>query len=221
MSEPEAGDDWGDVLDEDGGASKAAGPPEASPVGPETGAPAAPVVAEQDGAPAVAEAMRVAEEACRKIMDLGGFDVRVLAAPGDPVRIELQGPDAGRIIGRHGATLQALQYLVARIVGQRASRHVRIKVDVEGYRVRRENALRTLAQRVADQVVRERREIELEPMNPEERRVVHLALADDGDVRTESVGEGMDRRVCVLPADDEPGSPSGGSAAGNGPNVDE
>jgi len=160
----------------------------------------------------VAEATRVAEETCREIVRRSGFDVRVLAAPGDPVRIELQGADAGRIIGRHGATLQALQYLVGRIVGQRVSRRIRVKVDVEGYRVRRENALRALAQRTADQVVRERRAIELEPMSPEERRVVHLALADDGDVRTESVGEGPDRRVCILPAD-EPGARARGSKA--------
>jgi spoIIIJ-associated protein len=213
MTEPEGTDDWGDVLDQDGqpepDGSAAAVPP--APDAPDPAAPAG-----RNEAEAVAEAMRVAEEACSEIMRLSGFDVRVLAAPGDPVRIELQGPDAGRIIGRHGATLQALQYIVARIVGQRASRHVRIKVDVEGYRVRRENALRALAQRVADQVVRERRAIELEPMNPEERRVVHLALADDGDVRTESVGDGMDRRVCILPADDDP---DGDIAAGTKANA--
>lgn len=212
MSEPEGGDDrreapGGDEAETTGGDAETA-----------SAAPASPAGAEPGGADLVAEAMRVAEETCREIMRRSGFDVRVLAAPGDPVRIELQGPDAGRIIGRRGATLQALQYLVARIVGQRVSRRVRVKVDVEGYRVRRENALRALAQRTADQVVRERRAIELEPMSPEERRVVHLALADDGDVRTESVGEGPDRRVCILPADDDdgdrtPGGPARGSKA--------
>ncbi len=65
----------------------------------------------------------------------------------------------------------------------------------------RENTLRGLAQRAADLAVREGRPIEMDPMSPEERRVVHLALADDGDVRTESVGEGEDRRVCIIPAD--------------------
>ncbi len=216
MTDPEGADGWGDVLDEDGGA--ATGGPEDAAAGSEAESSAAAAAGPDDG-DAVAAALRVAEEASREIMRLSGFDVRVLAVPGDPVRIELQGPDAGRIIGRHGATLQALQYLVARIVGQRASRHVRVKVDVEGYRVRRENSLRALAQRVADQVVRERRAIELEPMNPEERRVVHLALADDGDVRTESVGEGMDRRVCIVPADDEPPPPSDDSTAGNKANA--
>ena len=148
MTEPEGSDGWEDVPEEDAPADDAGteGPPSASPG---TDAPATSATAGRQDTDAVAEAMRAAEEASREIMRLAGFDVRVLAAPGDPVRIELQGPDAGRIIGRHGATLQALQYLVARIVGQRASRHVRVKVDVEGYRVRRENALRALAERVA------------------------------------------------------------------------
>jgi spoIIIJ-associated protein len=149
--------------------------------------------------------MRVAEEACRRIMEYMGFDVRVLAVPGDPVRVELQGSDAGRIIGRRGVTLQALQYLVGRIVGHRVSRHVRVKVDVEGYRVRRENALRALALRTAERVVREGRRLALEPMSAEERRVVHVALADDTAVRTESEGEGDERHVCIVPADEGDG----------------
>jgi spoIIIJ-associated protein len=199
MSDPEGGGDWGDVLDGGEEGKQPAGEGAAAPAPAAEGAPESAA----DREAVTAEAMRVAEEACSTIMRCSGFDVRVLAVPGDPVRIELQGPDAGRIIGRHGATLQALQYLVARIVGHRVSRHVRVKVDVEGYRVRRENVLRSLAQRAADRAVRERRTIELDPMNAEERRVVHLALADDGDVRTESVGEGEDRRVCIVPVDDD------------------
>jgi spoIIIJ-associated protein len=214
MTEPEGRDDWSDVLAEEEGPAQAAGPAEG------VAEPAADDRAGSDDGPGqgkdhetlVAEAMQTAEEACREVMRCSGFDVRVLAVPGDPVRIEIQGPDAGRIIGRRGATLQALQYLVARIVGHRVSRHVRVKVDVEGYRVRRENVLRGLAQRAADRAVRERRTIELDPMTPEERRVVHLALADDGDVRTESVGDGEDRRVCIVPVDDDDqgGGPSPG-----------
>ena len=214
MTEPEGRDDWSDVLAEDQGQADGAA---------ET--PAADAQAEADDGPGkgkdhdtlVAEALQTAEAACREIMRCSGFDVRVLAVPGDPVRIEIQGPDAGRIIGRRGATLQSLQYLIARIVGHRVSRHVRVKVDVEGYRVRRENVLRGLAQRAADRAVRERRTIELDPMTPEERRVVHLALADDGDVRTESIGDGEDRRVCIVPVDDDQGGgPSPGAKADAG-----
>jgi len=219
MTEPEGRDDWSDVLEEGDGKAggnaeveQAAGPMGRPADGDEAGDPQG-----RDREVVIAEALRVAEEACKEIMRCSGFDVRVLAVPGDPVRIELQGPDAGRIIGRRGATLQSLQYLVARIVGHRVSRHIRVKVDVEGYRVRRENTLRGLAQRAADHAVREGRPIELDPMTPEERRVIHLALADDGDVRTESIGERDDRRVCVIPTDeaDRRGNrdPKGGAKA--------
>lgn len=208
MSEPEAGGGGSDVPEDE---------TEMQPV--EEPAPRGlvedgPLGTARDCEVVAAEAMRVAEEACREIMRLSGFDVRVLAVPGDPVRVEIQGPDAGRIIGRHGATLQALQYIVARMVGQGVSRRVRVKVDVEGYRVRRESTLRAMAQRAADRAVREGRSIELDPMPAEERRVVHLALADDGDVRTESVGEGFDRRVCILPADDDDGPAAPDAEAG-------
>lgn len=216
MSGPDD-DNWGDVLDEgEGGTAEPGNTATPEPADPAdvTPAPADAVDATQDSPPAgdgtgtAEEAMRVAEDACREIMRCSGFDVRVLAVTGDPVRVEIQGPDAGRIIGRRGVTLQALQYLVARIVGQRVSRHIRVKVDVEGYRVRRENVLRGLAQRAADRVVRDGRAIELDPMSPEERRVVHITLAEDGDVRTESIGEGDDRRVRIIPVDDE--EPGGG-----------
>ena len=206
MSESETDEGWGDVTDEGGGEAPRAEEASGAPDAPD--APDAPPM-EGGRRETAEEAMRVAEEACREIMRCSGFDVRVLAAIGDPVRVEIQGPDAGRIIGRRGVTLQALQYLVARIVGQRVSRHVRVKVDVEGYRVRRENVLRGVAQRAADRAVREGRAIELDPMSPDERRVIHLTLADDGDVRTESIGEGDDRRVRVIPSDDE--GPDGGA----------
>jgi predicted RNA-binding protein Jag len=68
------------------------------------------------------QATEAAEAACARILQLMGFDARVLSVPGDPIRIEIQGPDAGRVIGRHGTTLGALQYLVSRIVGHGVSR---------------------------------------------------------------------------------------------------
>lgn len=148
-------------------------------------------------------AAQVAEEACDTLLRGMDLDVRVLSVPGDPVRVEIQGEDAGRVIGRHGVTLQAIQYLVSRIVGQQVSRHVRVKIDVEGYRVRRENALRVTARRAADRAVAERRPVSLDPMPADERRVVHMALADDRSVRTESEGEGESRRVRILPVDDD------------------
>ena len=170
--------------------------------------------AEAPTAEMVTAATAAADEACREILRLCALDVRVLSVAGDPVRVEVQGPDAGRVIGRRGMTLQALQYLVSRIVGQKVSRYVPIRVDVEGYRVRREGSLRALAQRVANDVVRDGRPFDLEPMNPEERRIVHLALAEDPDVETVSEGEGEDRRVVIRPVGAS-GRKSGRPISGN------
>lgn len=103
----------------------------------------------------------------------------------------------GLLIGRRGETLAALQLLVNLIVSHRTKRRMRIIVDAENYRQRREENLRSLALRVAQQVRNYRRSIALEAMPPYERRIVHLALSDSTDISTESIGEGEERRVVI------------------------
>jgi spoIIIJ-associated protein len=103
----------------------------------------------------------------------------------------------GLLIGRRGETLAALQLLVNLIVRHRTKRRLRIIVDAENYRLRREENLRSLALRVAQQVRNYRRSIALEAMPPHERRLVHLALSDSQDISTESIGEGEERRVVI------------------------
>ena len=115
---------------------------------------------------------------------------------GGPV-FEIEGDDSGLLIGRRGETLRALQFLVMLAVGRRLESRVHFMVDVEGYQQRRYSALRNLAQNVAKRVVSSGRAITLEPMPPNERRIVHMALADDPKVTTESMGVGEDRKVVV------------------------
>jgi spoIIIJ-associated protein len=103
----------------------------------------------------------------------------------------------GLLIGRRGETLAALQLLVNLIVSHRTKRRMRIIVDAENYRQRREEDLRSLALRVAQQVRNYRRSIALEAMPPYERRIIHLALSDSLDISTESIGEGEERRVVI------------------------
>ncbi len=116
-----------------------------------------------------------------------------------PWVLDVRGRDLGVLIGRRGETLAALQYITRLITGRELQRYVGLVVDVEGYKVRRARQLRQLAHRMANEAVRRRRTISLEPMPPYERRIVHLALRDRGDVRTESVGEGPSRRVTIIP----------------------
>ncbi|MDE2859995.1 MAG: protein jag [Chloroflexota bacterium] len=114
------------------------------------------------------------------------------------VEIEVQGEDSGLLIGRRGETLRALQYVTNLLVGRRAEG--RVVLDVEGYRERRYAALRTLAARVAERVASTGQSVTLEPMAANERRVIHLALANNPRVATESTGVGEGRKITVSPA---------------------
>lgn len=116
-----------------------------------------------------------------------------------PLTLNIHGmhENLGLLIGRRGETLAALQLLVNLIVSHRTRHRMRIIVDAENYRQRREENLRSLALRVAQQVRSYRRSIALEAMPPHERRIVHLALSESGDISTESIGEGDQRRVVI------------------------
>jgi len=116
-----------------------------------------------------------------------------------PLTLNIQGinENLGLLIGRRGETLAALQLLVSLIVGHRTRHRMRIIIDAENYRERREQNLRSLALRVAQQVRNYRRSIALEAMPPHERRIVHITLADSKDISTESIGEGEERRVVI------------------------
>lgn len=112
-------------------------------------------------------------------------------------RVNLEGENLGAIIGRRGETLDAIQQLTSYSVNRGASRRVRIQVDAEHYRAKREESLVRLANRVADKVVKYRRNVTLEPMNAYERHVIHTALQDYPGVTTYSTGTEPNRRTVV------------------------
>ena len=116
-----------------------------------------------------------------------------------PVRVNINGDDLSYLIGRQAETLNALQYISSLIVNKEIGRSVHLIVDVEGYRIRRENQLRQLARRMADQAVSTGRRQVLEPMPANERRIVHIELRDNPSVETESIGEDPRRKVTVIP----------------------
>lgn len=112
--------------------------------------------------------------------------------------LNIKGRDLGILIGRRGETLEALQYLARLIVGREVERRINLTVDVEGYRVRRERSLRQLAQRMAERAVATGRRQVLEPMSAAERRLVHVALRNNAEVRTESIGQDENRKVTII-----------------------
>jgi spoIIIJ-associated protein len=117
----------------------------------------------------------------------------------DVVSLNLSGTDLGVLIGRRGQTLAALQYIANLIMSHRLQSRQRLFLDVEGYRQRHYASLRTLALHMAEQVKSTGQSAVLEPMPANERRIVHLALAEIPDISTSSLGEGEARKVVILP----------------------
>jgi spoIIIJ-associated protein len=116
---------------------------------------------------------------------------------GEHWHIDITGPELGILIGRRGDTLDALQYLTNLAVARKLSERVRLIVDVEGYRLRREETLVRLAKRLSEKVKRTGTRIVLEPMNPHERRIIHTSLQDDTRISTSSEGNDPNRRVVI------------------------
>ena len=145
-------------------------------------------------------------EFVNKLLKAMAMDAEVTLAPddgegdGDEIRLEIEGPDAGRIIGKRGVVLEAIQYLTTRVVHRAGERRRHVAVDAEGYRARHEDQLAQMARRLGERVAAEGKVITFDPMSARDRRVVHMALRDVAGVRTESSGEGADRRVQIIPS---------------------
>ena len=116
---------------------------------------------------------------------------------GNTYKVEFEGSDLGYLIGRRGDTLDALQHLANYSVGRKVEGHIRINVDAEDYRAKREDSLRRYARKKAQQVLKARRRTTLEPMNAYERHVIHSALQDMENITTHSTGTEPNRRVVI------------------------
>ena len=159
-------------------------------------------------AASAAEVNVTAAEILQKLLGLLEVEGKVISAtypdeseeqPAAPIAFNIEGDDLGILIGRRGQTLAALQYVLRLIVGHKTQTWIPIIVDAEGYKERRHEALKALALRMADHVKTRGAPFTLEPMPPYERRIVHLALADNPAVYTESIGEGESRKVVIRP----------------------
>jgi spoIIIJ-associated protein len=117
----------------------------------------------------------------------------------DRISLFIDSADAGLLIGKQGQTLDALQYLVTKMLAKQTRKKVRIAIDVEAYRARHNEALALLAQKSGEKVKRSGKSITLNPMNPYDRRIVHMALQGDKDLKTVSRGEGLYKKVVISP----------------------
>jgi spoIIIJ-associated protein len=164
-------------------------------------------VGEQPAAPADEdETLRVSREVVSDLLEKMKVRSKINAAYRAPedesdeqvVLVNVEGNDLSILIGRRSETLNALQYVASLIVCKRLDRWVPLMIDVQGYRARRERQLRQIARRMADQAIHTGRRQVLEPMPPNERRLIHLELRDHPEVATESVGDEPNRKVTIF-----------------------
>jgi spoIIIJ-associated protein len=139
-------------------------------------------------------------EVLEKILEHMGEPAQVEAIQEeDRITLKVESADAGLLIGKQGQTLEALQYLVSKIISKRSRKKVRLFIDIESYRVRHSQALAQMALRYGEKAKKTGKPITLNPMNPHDRRVVHLALQGDAALKTLSRGEGLYKKVVVYP----------------------
>lgn len=140
------------------------------------------------------EALRFLKEVIKEM----GLDLDITAKKGEnSLYLDIQGKDSGTIIGKRGQTLDAIQYLTSLVANKESDEYTRVVVDAENYRSKREKTLEALANRLANKVVKTKRSVKLEPMNPYERKVIHAALHDHPKVVTRSEGQDPYRRVVI------------------------
>ncbi|HML48291.1 MAG TPA: RNA-binding cell elongation regulator Jag/EloR, partial [Clostridia bacterium] len=134
-----------------------------------------------------------------QLTELMGVSVRIDVAEEEDKHlfVRMQGDTLGVLIGRRGETLDAIQYLTSLVVNRRQEEYVRVTLDTENYRAKREEALRRLAMRMANRAVKTGRRVVLEPMNPYERRILHASLQGHPQVTTHSEGEEPNRRIVI------------------------
>jgi len=151
------------------------------------------------------DAIEIATEVLDTLLKFMGIEGKVNpesssgSSPGLPAVLDIEGQDLGILIGRQGQTLAALEYITRLIVAGRLKSWLPLNVDVAGYKRRRRESLQRLALHLAEQVKLRKCAISLEPMPPDERRIIHLALADHPDVTTQSIGDGENRKIVISP----------------------
>lgn len=140
----------------------------------------------------------VAETFLKEITEKMGLSLKITVQGNDScIYVEMDGRDSGTIIGKRGQTLDAIQYLTSLVVNKDKEKYQRVVVDAENYREKRERTLEQLANRLADKVIKSRKSVRLEPMNPYERKVIHATLQSNPKVTTRSEGEEPYRRVLI------------------------
>jgi len=145
-------------------------------------------------------AIAVAQETLTKIVSLMSMDTRISAVrKGDDIVLNIEGNNTGILIGHKGRTLEALEFIVNKAVNRVTETKVRVIVDTENYRQRKEESLKRLALEMGEKAKRTQKTVTIDAVNPHDRRIIHLALKGDNQVQTKSDGEGLFKKVYIIP----------------------
>lgn len=134
-----------------------------------------------------------------QFFELGEIEVSEFEGDEGELILDLDGEDLRVLIGRHGATIQSFQQMVSLITSIKLGYKYPVTIDVHGYKSRQKNKLEDLAYKMANKALNQNRKVNLRPMSPYDRRIIHMVLSDEQDVETYSVGEGKDRHVVIKP----------------------
>lgn len=134
-----------------------------------------------------------------QFFELGEIEVSEFEGDEGELILDLDGEDLSVLIGRHGATIQSFQQMVSLITSIKLGYKYPVTIDVHGYKSRQKNKLEDLAYKMANKALNQNRKVNLRPMSPYDRRIIHMVLSDEQDVETYSVGEGKDRHVVIKP----------------------
>ena len=147
------------------------------------------------------EKEKIIKETVNELLRIMNFEGKVIIDNSDEgnILVSIQTEEAGFLIGQAGVSLDALQYITRMLVNKKTEQPIQFLLDVNDYRKHRIELLRTLAKNIAKQALVEKITVTLQPMSAYERRIIHLALAEDPQISTESIGQGLERRIVVKP----------------------
>jgi spoIIIJ-associated protein len=136
-----------------------------------------------------------------RILELSGLELEANVEPlGEAIKVQVRGEDRALLLGHNAELLDALEYLGNRAMSRSSGEETRVVFDSGSYRAQREKELRLMAEKAAEKVRASRIPFTFDPMTPNERRIIHLTLADDATVKSESQGNGENRKVTIYPA---------------------
>jgi spoIIIJ-associated protein len=146
------------------------------------------------------DVVAAARDSLKTILDLIPIEAKITARhEEDRIILSIEGDQSGILIGRKGRTLDALQFIVSKIVNKSLEQKVRVVIDSENYRERRREALVEMALKIGEKAKRIKKPITTGPLNPHDRRIIHLALRDDQELDTKSRGDGVLKKVLIIP----------------------